>query len=154
MISGEYIEIYKDEKFAVEAFKEYRLRKGIICKKCNSTEHYWLESKLQFQCKACKFRTTLRSGTVLEGSKLPISYFFIAQHLLFKYGNELTTEKFQEIVEHKYFDSVWDFLRRMRDYVKQHDRELMIIEFLEIINECYAKQLQTLKSDAPFHYST
>lgn len=147
MISGEYIEIYKDERFAIEAFKELRLRKGVVCKKCKSTEHYWLESKSQFQCKSCKFRTTLRSGTVLEGSKLPITYFFIAQHLLFKYGNELTTEKFQEIVEHKYFDSIWDFLRKMREYVKTHEREALIIELLEIINDCYAKHLQTLQPE-------
>ncbi len=150
MIKGEYIEIYKDEKFATEAFKEFRLRKGVICKKCEGNQHYWLEAKHQFQCKSCKFRTTLRSGTVLEGSKLPLTYFFIAIHLLIKYGNELTTEKFQEVAEHKHFDSIWDFLRRMREYVKQNERNGIMIDFLEVVNYCYAKQLQDIKSNNIF----
>mgnify|MGYP000884852810 CR=1 FL=1 len=139
----EYIEIYKDERFAIEAFKEFRMRKGIVCKKCGYTHHYWLESKRQFQCKACKFRTTLRSGTVLEGSKLPITYFFIAIHLLIKYGNELTTEKFQEVAEHKHFDAMWDFLRRVKDYVKQNENTLIMLDFLEVVNYYHLKELRS-----------
>ena len=54
-------------------FKSEREKQGIICKKCNSTEHYWLKSKWQWQCKECSFRTTtLRSGTFMEHSNLPL----------------------------------------------------------------------------------
>src|ERR1700719_3664625 len=96
MLPKELIEVYKIEGLAIEVFKEYRVKKGIVCKKCGSHHHYWLASKFQFQCKSCRFRTTLRSGTVLEGSKLPYSYFFIAVHLLLKNDNILSIEDFQK----------------------------------------------------------
>src|ERR1700749_1337582 len=112
MLSAEWMEVYKEETLAIEAFKEYRLRKGVICKKCGSHQHYWLTSKAQFQCRNCRFRTTLRSGTILEGSKLPYSYFFIAVHLLIKYGQNLSIQEFQKYTGHKYSDPLWSFLKK------------------------------------------
>ena len=65
-----------------EHFKTQREREGIICKKCESKEHYWLNGKKQWQCKQCKFRTTLRSGTVMEHSKLDLHIWYSAMALI------------------------------------------------------------------------
>jgi hypothetical protein len=32
--------VYRNEEIAIEAFKEYRIRKGIVCKKCSCQKHY------------------------------------------------------------------------------------------------------------------
>jgi DNA-directed RNA polymerase subunit RPC12/RpoP len=53
------IEFVKDEiqeALAVDAFKAYRLKQGVICKKCGSKRHYWLANKQQFQCVSCRFK--------------------------------------------------------------------------------------------------
>ena len=42
---------FPDEQSCKEDFINQRMRKGVICQKCNSTDHYWLKSKEQFQCK-------------------------------------------------------------------------------------------------------
>ena len=73
---------YPTESSFKSAFKKYRETEGVICKKCNSKEHYWLKSKELYECKACRFRMSLKSGTVLENSKLPFQYWFIAMHLM------------------------------------------------------------------------
>jgi DNA-directed RNA polymerase subunit RPC12/RpoP len=125
---------YKDEALAVEAFKEYRIRDGVTCKKCGSKDHYWLTSKHQFQCKQCRFRTTLQSGTLLEGSKLPVSYFFIALHLLIKNENKLTVEELQRQTGHKYSDPLYDFLRKIKLYLKTQDQHSILLEFIEVAN--------------------
>jgi len=126
---------YKNEELAVEAFKEYRLRDGIVCKKCGGKNHYWLTSKQQFQCKQCRFRTTLQSGTLLEGSKLPVSYFFIALHLLIKNENNLTIEEFQQQTGHKYSEPLYDFLRKIKSYLKTQDQHSILIDFVEVANK-------------------
>lgn len=131
-MSPEIISVYKNEKIAEEAFKEYRLRHGIECKKCGSEQHYWLPSKKQFQCKNCRFRTTLQSGTLLEGSKLPISYFFITLHLLIKSGNNLSAEELQLHTGHKYSDPLFDLIRKVRLYLKSNDQHAVLIDFVEI----------------------
>jgi len=121
---------YLNEQLAVEAFKEYRYKKGIECKRCGGTHHYWLSAKLQFQCKDCRFRTTLRSGTVLEGSKLPVSYFFIAAQMLSKNDNKITIEEFQRETKHRYYQPLWDFIRRVKNYIVQEERNTVLIDFI------------------------
>ncbi|EQD26554.1 IS1595 transposase [mine drainage metagenome] len=37
---------------------------------------------MYYQCRACRHQTTLTSGTVFEGSKLPLTTWFLAMHLL------------------------------------------------------------------------
>jgi transposase-like protein len=63
-------------------FKAQREKEGIKCKKCNGTVHYWLQAKQQWQCKACNFRTTLRSGTVMESAKLDMHIWYTAMALI------------------------------------------------------------------------
>lgn len=135
MLSKDLLSIYKNEELAVEAFKDYRLRKGIICKKCGGSHHYWLSSKQQFQCKTCKFRTTLQSGTLLEGSKLPVSYFFIALYLLKNSNNSLTVNEFQQQTGHKYSEPLYDFLRKIKLYFKTEDQNSVLIIFLEVASK-------------------
>jgi hypothetical protein len=144
MLPKELIEVYKIEGLAMEVFKEYRIKKGIVCKKCGHQQHYWLASKFQFQCKTCRFRTTLRSGTVLEGSKLPYSYFFIAVHLLLKNDNILSIADFQKYTGHKYFDPLCDFLRKIKNYIKESDRGALLIDFMDIVNEYVIHQKETM----------
>ncbi|MCF2489294.1 transposase [Dyadobacter sp. CY347] len=126
------LKLYRNEALATEAFKEYRLQKGITCKKCGGSHHYWLASKQQFQCKTCRFRTTLQSGTILEGSKLPISYFFIALYLLKNNRNELSIAEFQLQTGHKYSEPLYDFLRKIKAYIKTEDQNSILITFLEV----------------------
>ncbi|HEX8547171.1 MAG TPA: hypothetical protein VF691_09435 [Cytophagaceae bacterium] len=79
----------------------------------------------------------MRSGTILEGSKLPISYFFITLHLLIEKGNGLTIEFLQEQTCHKYYEPLYDFLKKIRTYLKAHEEEYTFITFLEVVNEYF-----------------
>ncbi len=78
----EFNKYFPDEATCRRSFKEMRDKQGVTCQHCGSHDVLWLENKQQYQCKHCRHRTTLRSGTVMHGSKLPFIYWFIAMHLL------------------------------------------------------------------------
>ncbi len=63
-----FIEEFPIEESCKHHFKLQREKEGVICKKCERKSHYWLASKWQWQCKSCDFRTTLKSGSIMEGS--------------------------------------------------------------------------------------
>lgn len=120
------IKLFKDEAYATLAFKEFRLLAGINCKKCGGGKHYWLDGKKQFQCSTCRFRTTLKSGSVLEGSKLPIHYIILAAYLFNASDGKLSAEEFQNISQHKYFEPIWDFTKRLKVYFDQAKTEQLL----------------------------
>ena len=50
-------------------FKEERDKIGVQCK-CGSKEHFWIKSKWSYECKKCRSRISLRSGTIMQSSNL------------------------------------------------------------------------------------
>jgi hypothetical protein len=134
------LELYRNEELAVKAYKEFRVIEGIICKKCKWHKHYWLEPKQQFQCAACRFRTTLRSGTVLKGGKLPIYYFFIAMHLLLKKGDNLTVDEFQEYINHRYYEPMWDLFIKVKKYLKDNNKDEISTIFYKVVDTYFIRK--------------
>ena len=59
----EFLNEFPTELKCKQRFKEIREKEGVICKKCNNTEHYWLNNKELYECKKCHFRMSLKSGT-------------------------------------------------------------------------------------------
>lgn len=139
MLTPDLITSYKNESLAEEAFKGLRLRKGVVCKKCGGRQHYWLASKKQFQCKKCRFRTTLQSGTVLQGSKLPFSYFFIGLHMIMQEKNRINMEEFQKQTGHKYFDPLWDFVHKLKHFVDDTGVETLEKDFKEVVETYFTR---------------
>jgi Zn finger protein HypA/HybF involved in hydrogenase expression len=73
----EFTNQFPDENSCRMHFKLVREKVGIVCKKCEGTHHYWLQSKWQWQCSVCRFRTTLRSGTIMESAKLSFYKWYL-----------------------------------------------------------------------------
>lgn len=140
MLSEDLLLDYKNDETAIKAYRAFRLKTGITCKKCRCENHYWLSSKEQFQCRRCRFRTTLQSGSVLEGSRLPISYFFIAVHLLIENDHKLSVDEFQKVSGHKYYDPLYDFLKRIRAFLKEENAHLNILIFKEVVQEYFVQE--------------
>ncbi|MEY3417699.1 MAG: transposase [Bacteroidota bacterium] len=111
--------VCENNAIAIETFKQYRLSSSVVCKKCGHTSHYWMASKNQFQCKKCRFRTTIRSGSVMENSKLPLAYFFISMVLLAKTSGNLTVDELHKFTGHKYYEPIWGYLHKMKLYYKE-----------------------------------
>ena len=70
------------EEDCVKTLKTIHLKKGVVCKECGHTEHYWKSDKKAFECKKCKKRKSIKVGTLMEGSKLPINYWVITLGLI------------------------------------------------------------------------
>src|ERR1700755_1715807 len=96
----EFLDRYPTEEKCKAEFKSLRDQQGVICKNCEGREHYWLASKEQYQCKSCSFRTTLKSGTVMENSKLPFKHWFVAMHLMTSTKKTLSALELQRQIGH------------------------------------------------------
>ena len=113
-------------------FKLQRESNGVICKKCGCTEHYWLSTVEHFKCKKCGFRTTLRSGTVMESSKLPFQYWFIAMYLMTMTKKSLSATEMQRQIGHKRYEPIWCMMHKIRLVMGKKDDEYKLNGEIEI----------------------
>lgn len=72
---------FPDEDSCIAYLKEQREQSGVVCRHCGGLEHRWDANKLCFECKHCHSRQSLRSGTVMEHSKLPFSVTGDSRHV-------------------------------------------------------------------------
>lgn len=77
--------------------------------------------KWVYECKKCSFRTTLRSGTVMHGSKLPFRYWFIAMHLLTSTKKSFSAREIQRQLSHKRYQPIWGMLHKLRQAMGKRD---------------------------------
>lgn len=61
---------YGDVESGRYHFKVQRDKEVVTCKKCGGEYHYRKQDNWSYDRKSCKFRTSLRSGKVLQSSNL------------------------------------------------------------------------------------
>jgi transposase-like protein len=126
------MEKFPDEASCRKRFKLVRDKEGVICKKCKCTEHYWLSTIEQYKCKKCGFRTTLRSGTVMENSKLPFRYWLIAMLLISNVKKPFSTLELQRQIGHKFYEPIWEMVQKLRLAMGDRDSQYKLDEFVEL----------------------
>ncbi|WP_459075595.1 transposase [Halocola ammonii] len=111
-INNQILKSLSNEVNCKHAFRDARFRRGLPCKSCGNSEQYWLNSKESFQCKNCRYRTTLKSGTILQGSKMPVSYWFKSVYFINVYPR-LSAYELQNLLNHKFYEPVWSLKKKV-----------------------------------------
>ena len=130
----EFHKQYPDEQSCRVAFKEMREQEGIVCKNCGNTTHYWKKNREEWECKKCRHQTRLRVGTVMESSKLPFYYWFVAMHLITSTKKSFSAKEVQRQLGHKRYEPIWAMLHKLRLVMGNRDAEYTLgneVEFDE-----------------------
>ena len=80
----EFLTDYGTEVQCEQALVAARWPNGFCCPRCGHAAHYVLRdgSRKVFQCTACRHQASLIAGTVFQGTKLPLTIWFLAIYLI------------------------------------------------------------------------
>ena len=145
----EFFKKYPTEQKCREKFKEYRLRQGIVCPRCNCKHHYWKEDKQMFQCKGCGYRQSLRANTVMHGSKLPFQYWFIVMHLLTATKNSFSALEIQRQLGHKRYQPIWEMVHKLRSVMGMRDDIYTLKESVEVDEGFFSTEIEEDEKGQP-----
>lgn len=132
----EFVVEFPNEQSCITHFKERREKQGITCKKCGNTKHYWLKALHQWQCSKCSFRTTLRSGTMMQASKLPIRKWYLAMAFMSMTKKGLSACELQKQLKHSRYESIWRMMHKIREAMGKRDEKYQLEDMVEF-DEAY-----------------
>jgi hypothetical protein len=132
----DFFEQFPDEASCRHHFRLNREKEGIKCKKCGNYHHYWLKGKEQWQCSSCKFRTTLRSGSMMEASKLPLRTWYLAIFFMTYTKKGMSACELQRQLQHSRYDTVWSLMHRVRNAMGNRE-SLYNLEDMVEFDEAY-----------------
>jgi hypothetical protein len=84
MSMPEFIARYGTEAQCEAALERVRWPEGFRCPRCGGHAHCVLHGspRKMFQCNACRHQASVIAGTVMQGTKLPLTTWFLAIYLL------------------------------------------------------------------------
>lgn len=139
-----FIKNLPNEDTCEDYLRRYKERNVIACRNCGCQKHYWLKAKWQWQCSECKTRTTLRSGTIMENSKLLVRKWYQALAIVAFSDEKIPITKLQLILEHKRYEPIWNMSNCIRNHM-ENDGELYGLIGLLNIKEIKELQRNELK---------
>lgn len=128
----QFFQQFPNEDACKNHFKAYRDKAGVTCKKCQGTDHYWLSTISYYKCKGCGFRTSLKSGTVMENSKLPYQHWYMAFMLVTSTKKSFSALEMQRQIEHKFYEPIWAMMHKIRRVMGQRDAEYQLKNTIEM----------------------
>ncbi len=88
---AEFMDRYGSEDKCEAALAASRWPKGFACPSCDGAARtsFRREGRLYWQCAGCGHQCSLTSGTIFAASKLPLTRWFLAMHLLTQAKNNV-----------------------------------------------------------------
>ncbi len=124
----ELIENHSTEQACKQAFKAHRELLGVTCKKCQCTRQRWDKRKNLWHCKKCGFRTTLKSGTVLQHSKMSFKIWFQVVAYMISTKKGFSAKEVQRLTNHSRYEPIWYMMHKIR---KQMGKNVMYFDAFE-----------------------
>jgi hypothetical protein len=117
----EFLREFPDNDSCKRHFRLQREQEGITCKHCGGTKHYWLQGKWQWQCSSCSFRTTLRSGTIMENSNLSFHTWYTCMAFMTFSKKGISAMEMQRQLRHTRWETVWKLMHKIRTGMGKRD---------------------------------
>jgi transposase-like protein/ribosomal protein L37AE/L43A len=102
---------------------ESRWPDGYSCPRCNHREAYELSSRALLKCKVCGWQTSATAGTVLHGSKMPLSTWFWAAYLVTTHTPGFSALQLQRQLGLNRYETAWAMLQKLRRAMVRPERD-------------------------------
>lgn len=124
---AEFMERYGTEEQCHAALVASRWPTGFVCAQCCGTRHGTFERKglHYWQCSTCREQTTAICGTIFHATKLPLTRWFLAMHLLSQSKNSVSALELKRHVGVRY-KTAWLMKHKLMQVmsVREESRQL------------------------------
>ena len=117
----EFNNFFPNEASCVADLRNKREAAGITCKRCGKDRHYWVNSLLRWECAGCKACTTLKSGTIMEKSHMPLRIWYMVMHLMTSTKKNISAVEVQRQTGWKRYQPIFDMMHKIRASMGKRD---------------------------------
>jgi predicted RNA-binding Zn-ribbon protein involved in translation (DUF1610 family)/transposase-like protein len=121
----EFQKTFPDETTCAEFLFHRRWPEGFVCPACGGGRAALLKSRAHtYECLDCGRQTSVTAGTVMHRSKLPLTVWFWAAHLMATHSNGMSALQLSAQL-HLRYKSAWLLVQKLRRSMVDPDRELL-----------------------------
>ena len=122
---------YGSEEQCRKALFSWKWPEGFICPQCSSKSYCALKTRPIFQCNSCHHQTSITSGTLFAGTKLPLQTWFLAIHLITQSKTGLSALALKRQLGVSY-NTAWAVKQKVMQAMKERDDSKPLAGFVQI----------------------
>lgn len=116
----DFIKDYGTEEQCSQALFKWRWPDGFHCPDCGSGRYTVIKTRNLYQCSKCHHQTSLISGTIFEQTKLPLTTWFLAIHLITQAKTGLSALALKRQLGVSY-NTAWSMKQKIMQVMKERD---------------------------------
>jgi transposase-like protein len=114
---------FPDEAACAADLAAVRWPQGLICPRCGHAKAWLLQTKAwTYECAGCRKQTSVTAGTILHGSKLPLTLWFWAAYLMATHSNGISALQLQQQLALGSYKTAWLLCAKLRASMVAPDR--------------------------------
>ena len=121
----DFFKQFPDEAAATKFFERTRWKNGIVCPHCGSIHISECKGSMPYRCKTCRKHFSVRVGTVLNNSKLPLLKWLRALYVLGNSKKGISSIKLAEYIGCTQKTS-WFLAHRIRELWRFNNKKLRL----------------------------
>ena len=130
---AEFMDRYGSDDKCEAALVESRWPSGFACPVCGGghSSSFRRQGRLYFQCTACRHQCSVTSGTIFEATKLPLTRWFLAMHLLTQSKNNVAA---LELMRHLgvCYKTAWLIKHKLMEVMREREDTRLLDGRVEI----------------------
>jgi transposase-like protein len=127
----EFYEMFNTEEKCRQHLFKHKWPNGFKCDKCGHDVCYHTVSRDLYQCKACRYQSTITTNTVMHGAKVPLQKWFWAIYLISKDKRGISALHIQKEIEVSY-PTAWGMLHKIREAMEDRDAVYQLADTVEV----------------------
>ena len=116
----DFLKRYGTEAQCAEALFQARWPSGFQCPRCGGGRYSVVKTRHLYQCTTCHHQTSLTSGTLFEHTKLPLTVWFLAIHLLTQAKTAVSALALMRQIGVSY-NTAWSIKHKIMQAMKERD---------------------------------
>ena len=96
-----------------EYLEALRWPNGLACPRCGGTVISRIKKRHQFDCDSCRYQFSVKAGSVLQDSKLPLSKWFLATFIMIESKKGVSSNQLKRMLGVSY-KTAWFLTHRIR----------------------------------------
>ena len=128
----EFQKAFPDDEACNKHLTQQRWPEGFVCPKCGHDDAWYLTGRKLFDCKSCRFQTSLIAGTIFEGTRTPlIKWYWLLYHMAMdKVG--VSISEMQRILEISQYRTAWLMAHKVRKAMADRDARYGLAGLIEM----------------------
>jgi len=128
----EFQKEFPNNEACAKHLAEQRWPNGFLCPQCGHTEAWYLSPRHLFDCKRCRFQTSVTAGTIFHGTRTPlVKWYWMIYHMAMgKVG--VSIAEIQRLLDIRQYRTAWLMAHKIRKAMADRDAGYSLAGLVEM----------------------